>query len=683
MASLKRLKIDSETVAGQVDTLQAVDVLSSLNKFRLEEFICDFAIQVGDSTFPVHRAVLAAGSDYFKAMFSYDMKENQQGFVEMKDLESGAIKQCIEFMYTGKALINNGNIQCVLQAAHVMLLDNLVKYCYQQLTDNLNVQNSFFTKEIARVFLNAELDRTASKFVLDNFKDIISGEGFQTLKKEQVFGYVSSYDKDHEVTWKAIMSWIEYDIETRKKDLYDLMMYANVCKFPPGYLMETVWKNSIVKENSKIKDWIVACVFSRVDDLQSSIDFENCFLLKKLSKIHYHDNSKTVGEMVDFFIMWYLEKIIDMEEFLELDAADVQMYLEYAGTAPEIKKWEGALKWVKHDIGKRRMSFPKLFTAIDLDEMKADFIEKVVRAEILVKESDECKEIVMDTFSKKLRNLGPTQYVLALCKAPKKVMGLETVTNTWTTIIETPQISDGTKFARIVNVRNELYMLVDGSLYQMKKKVWIERDEMLEKPEETAQVVAFQNNIYVVEHNKLSKYDPKESMWKRDMQSCGIRWLETATTTADHIYAFGRSEGNHHTPEMKRFHPSQNIWENIANLGTARTSRRGGTIKYTHAAAVLDGMVYTCGGDNNYNGKSNEVWRYEPSSNTWSKINNMCHARSNFCAFSTGGSLYAFGGDDQSSPGTIEVYNKHTNQWRLLLGRLSYPISACDFIKYL
>ena len=45
-------------------------VLRSLNDLRKEETFCDVTIRAGDRDFPVHKCVLGAVSNYFKAMFS-------------------------------------------------------------------------------------------------------------------------------------------------------------------------------------------------------------------------------------------------------------------------------------------------------------------------------------------------------------------------------------------------------------------------------------------------------------------------------------------------------------------------------------------------------------------------------------------------------------------------------------
>lgn len=53
--------------------------------------------------FPAHKAVLAAQSPVFEAMFSHkDSKETQEGRVELIDISGEAVQQMLQYLYTGK-----------------------------------------------------------------------------------------------------------------------------------------------------------------------------------------------------------------------------------------------------------------------------------------------------------------------------------------------------------------------------------------------------------------------------------------------------------------------------------------------------------------------------------------------------------------------------------------------------
>ncbi|XP_032172669.1 kelch-like protein 13 [Mustela erminea] len=52
-------------------------VLQGFDQLRLEGLLCDVTLMPGDTddAFPVHRVMMASASDYFKAMFTGGMKE--------------------------------------------------------------------------------------------------------------------------------------------------------------------------------------------------------------------------------------------------------------------------------------------------------------------------------------------------------------------------------------------------------------------------------------------------------------------------------------------------------------------------------------------------------------------------------------------------------------------------------
>jgi speckle-type POZ protein len=53
--------------------------------------------------FQAHKAVLAARSPVFAAMFEHEMEERKQGRVEITDVETEVLREMLRFIYTGKA----------------------------------------------------------------------------------------------------------------------------------------------------------------------------------------------------------------------------------------------------------------------------------------------------------------------------------------------------------------------------------------------------------------------------------------------------------------------------------------------------------------------------------------------------------------------------------------------------
>ena len=50
-----------------------------------------------------HKAILAARSPVFSAMFEHEMEEKKQNKVEITDMDHEVLREMLRFIYTGKA----------------------------------------------------------------------------------------------------------------------------------------------------------------------------------------------------------------------------------------------------------------------------------------------------------------------------------------------------------------------------------------------------------------------------------------------------------------------------------------------------------------------------------------------------------------------------------------------------
>ncbi|XP_041044326.1 kelch-like protein 32 isoform X7 [Carcharodon carcharias] len=104
-------------------------VLAALNQQRNDGILCDVILVAEEQKFHAHKAVLAACSDYFRAMFSLCMVESVAEEVSLHGVTSLGLKQALDFAYTGQILLEPGIVQDVLAAgSHLQLLE-LLKLC--------------------------------------------------------------------------------------------------------------------------------------------------------------------------------------------------------------------------------------------------------------------------------------------------------------------------------------------------------------------------------------------------------------------------------------------------------------------------------------------------------------------------------------------------------------------------
>lgn len=88
-------EVESSGVHNFLDKQHAACVLLRLHDLRKRKELCDVTIVVGGRTIAAHRAVLAASSLYFNAMFTGRMSERNQSKVNFETHNQVAAKLCI------------------------------------------------------------------------------------------------------------------------------------------------------------------------------------------------------------------------------------------------------------------------------------------------------------------------------------------------------------------------------------------------------------------------------------------------------------------------------------------------------------------------------------------------------------------------------------------------------------
>ena len=79
--------------------------------------LTDVCITVNGHQFHCHRAVLAASSPYFHAMFTAGLAESRQSDVTLHEVDVESVKSLIDHAYTGRVWLTPFNVQSLRSAA--------------------------------------------------------------------------------------------------------------------------------------------------------------------------------------------------------------------------------------------------------------------------------------------------------------------------------------------------------------------------------------------------------------------------------------------------------------------------------------------------------------------------------------------------------------------------------------
>ena len=116
--------------------------------------LCDVVIHVGGEAFHAHKAVLAATSSYFMAMFTSGFKESTEKEIQLQG-DAEIFKVLLQYAYTGKLETTALNVYEVLSMAGYLQFADMRKILFNVFrhvdsTPQISVEDLMKTLELAK-----------------------------------------------------------------------------------------------------------------------------------------------------------------------------------------------------------------------------------------------------------------------------------------------------------------------------------------------------------------------------------------------------------------------------------------------------------------------------------------------------------------------------------------------------
>jgi len=213
----------------------------------------DFKILLGERAYPVHKVVLAANSDYFRAMFLNEMKEAEENEVKIDGIDPYIMNLLIDFCYTQRISLNEEKYLIVLSAASRFCMKFLLDVCVEYLSTIMNVSNCLHLIDISDEYKLPSLGESAAKFVAKNLREFIKRPEFDDISELHWFVIWSEKSRPEEVEdelFEKFVSWTEKDPEKRGSIFDELSKHVEYSSMKLEKLVGFSWLDTV--RNSRV-----------------------------------------------------------------------------------------------------------------------------------------------------------------------------------------------------------------------------------------------------------------------------------------------------------------------------------------------------------------------------------------------------------------------------------------------
>ncbi len=404
----------------------AGELISHLNVMKESGDLVNTKIHVGGVIISGHKPLLAAGSPYLASIMEGHSNSSGSKSIELEimDVKPDMIGQVTDFIYTGKIGISSQNAQELLQQAYnkKLFLGKSVElacseYLMGQFTTEGGSETSSTTGMASSVFSAEEDTQAASESIFHdrNYSlDILYSLNKQRQQKQFTDLVLKVEGKDfycHRAILIAISPYFRAMLTSDMKESIE----------------EEVTLHDLNAENFKrLLDFVYTCRLYLNDENAQEIMELACFLqlLPAISAcgLYLKDQLATSNclGILNFAYMYSCSELYDdatnfaLEHFSEVITSDEYQDLQpvilsglIADDRLNVRKeesvYQAVMLWLRYDIEERLAQLPSVLIHVRLPLINPEYYRKVVEAEPLLQQSEECKEIVQAAF--KLREI--------------------------------------------------------------------------------------------------------------------------------------------------------------------------------------------------------------------------------------------------------------------------------------
>uniref|UniRef100_A0A3P9MWM8 Kelch-like family member 6 n=2 Tax=Poecilia reticulata TaxID=8081 RepID=A0A3P9MWM8_POERE len=227
-----------------------VELQRGMETLRVNRELTDVTLCVQGQDFLCHRTILAAASQYFRAMFCSGLKESHEERVEIKGLDSGTMRSLLEYTYTSRALLTHSNVQRILEAASQFQFLRVVDACASFLSNSIHLETCVGILNLADSHALPTLRTRAQDFITSQFSQVVQQQDFLELPADSLEAILQRDDlsvKCEECVFEALMRWVRAQQDERYPLLASLLSHVRLPLLEPAYFVEKVESDELIR----------------------------------------------------------------------------------------------------------------------------------------------------------------------------------------------------------------------------------------------------------------------------------------------------------------------------------------------------------------------------------------------------------------------------------------------------
>ena len=462
-------------------------------------------------------------------------------------------------------------------------------------------------------------------------------------------------------------------------------------------LVEYMYTGEIAVKGENVINLLAAANYLQLDEvkefclefLEGGLTPDNCLAI--VTAANLYKNHPPLNEAYQYMSENLIE-ISQKDNFKELSKTGLISLIGKLNrnVVQDTSLFNIIVAWVKCNEDHRKLDFPALFQTLNLDKFSNNFLVDVVAVESLVKQSNDCLNLVISCITRKFKEMQLKENgSKILCiggNESGKVMEIFSLFGKTNSVY--PDLPNQLYFQCALKHNNYIYCIggaVNGVFAETTDHVyrlnindsqlnWEEVAPMVEKCSDFGAAVLGETLVVAGGYNKgrLSKsemYKVKKNQWKTIAPMKHKRSGNALVTCAGSLYAVGGWDSIH-LSSVERLSEVDQQWEDVASLQTTRRSL---------AAVSCGKFIYAIGGDSPTTEKT--VEKYDTSKNEWSYAADMNFERKRHSACVLQGNIYVAGGLNASGDivKQIECYDPLKDRWTVV-GETDYDVKDLSLV---